>query len=1035
MKKISAIFLSSILLLGSISAQNFNHKPDLSKYKVNAEKLSSDSLKILAVMVEFGKDRDTQTFGNGKFGTIYSKDYGNDILDPLPHNQQYFNDHLTFVKNYFEKVSSGNLTVLFNVLPDIYTVSKTMRNYSPSSEATVFNELGDFSEEVWNLVDAQNPGFNFANYNMFVIFHAGVSRGLVTPGSIGLERDIPSIYLSLNSLKKIYGDTFDGISVSNGSFKITNTAIMPETDSREIDGITGKTLIQLTTNGLLCTTVGNFLGVPDLVVTQTGKSAIGRFGLMDPQGFYAYEGIFPPEPSPWVKVFLGWETPVTINLQDVHLVLNAQRAPPGRGRDTTLIKVPLNADEYYLIENRSRDARKDGAIITYKVGGQTFTKTFPYDVDGFRFFNVDTIKGVVTDIDEPDWAVPGLDRNDVDGVFKDVGIVIWHIDQKVIDENLTANRVNADINHRGIFIEEADGIFDIGNDFQNILTGSVETREAFKADTWYKDNPSELYKNIFDADSKPATITNSGANTFISFSNFSAPDTKMSFDLKFGGEVIKPLMSLELPSFSPLWFTYATTNAGEYFLTQDKSTSIVSEIDSLGKRKGIFHSFSNTKPAVVTRDSSYYLLGAYGSMISILARHSTNNFLAQQILTDTISTSLSVSEISADMIKFYFGTVTGKVLKYSFQISTQSFQKLSEVQAFAQNEPVKNIALDSDNYFAISKTSYNDFNGNKIEFFNGSEIDDSLSQINLTQASSGEYIAIISFDKKFVTPANEAPDVINKGFYIVQSGTLRKTIEIDNNGKTSMFSLANIKNTGDNFIVSFANGKLNAANIQGNSADYFPIDLNGMNAATASLSADLNVDGSMDLIQITDNGELFAFSGSNGQLLDEFPFSAGSGISLSPLLFVQNGKTAIAVFTNGGTLSTWNISEFNSETNWTTANGNLLNTSFVPKAKSINKITDFFPESRAYNWPNPVYGNATQIRFYVAENSKVNVKIFDLGGDLVAELSANATGGFDNEITWNVSNIQSGVYLARLEVTANAGGQSSSKNIKIVVIK
>ncbi|MCK7524867.1 MAG: hypothetical protein MZV64_48305 [Ignavibacteriales bacterium] len=45
--------------------------------------LADDTVKILAVMVNFQEDRDGATFGNGKFGSIYSQNYGNDILDPL----------------------------------------------------------------------------------------------------------------------------------------------------------------------------------------------------------------------------------------------------------------------------------------------------------------------------------------------------------------------------------------------------------------------------------------------------------------------------------------------------------------------------------------------------------------------------------------------------------------------------------------------------------------------------------------------------------------------------------------------------------------------------------------------------------------------------------------------------------------------------------------------------------------------------------------------------------------------------------------
>ena len=79
-------------------------------------------------MISFPEDKDAATFGNGKFGTIYSQDYGMKILVPLPHNKQYFESHLFFVKNYFDKISKGKLNISYTVLPDTFSVSKTMRN-------------------------------------------------------------------------------------------------------------------------------------------------------------------------------------------------------------------------------------------------------------------------------------------------------------------------------------------------------------------------------------------------------------------------------------------------------------------------------------------------------------------------------------------------------------------------------------------------------------------------------------------------------------------------------------------------------------------------------------------------------------------------------------------------------------------------------------------------------------------------------------------------------------------------------------------
>ncbi|MCB0744765.1 MAG: T9SS type A sorting domain-containing protein, partial [Ignavibacteriae bacterium] len=111
-----------------------------------------------------------------------------------------------------------------------------------------------------------------------------------------------------------------------------------------------------------------------------------------------------------------------------------------------------------------------------------------------------------------------------------------------------------------------------------------------------------------------------------------------------------------------------------------------------------------------------------------------------------------------------------------------------------------------------------------------------------------------------------------------------------------------------------------------------------------------------------------------------------------------------------------------------------FNSSSLGSAESKNFVSTFFPKNKTYNWPNPVYGNETFIRTYVAEDSKVEVKVFDLAGDLVDAFIFNAIGGLDSEVLWNVSKIQSGAYFAHLEVTSSSG-KTDSKIIKIAIVK
>src|SRR3989339_1586921 len=392
LKKIIAVFIVTTGL-GSISAQTFIGKLNpFPNYKPSSL-IANDTIKILGIMVDFQEDKDGATFGDGKFGSIYGSEYGNTIIDPLPHNKAYFEAHLEFVKNYFSKVSGDKTTIEYSVLPGIISVSQAMRNYSPEPNSDDFISVANFSKEAWGIADANYPDIDFSSYDVFIIFHAGVGRDVSLPGSLGNERDLPSVYLGDETLRNILNNDLSGLPVNrNGKY---NSMIIPETESREVESLGGTVLFQLSINGLLVASVASHLGLPDLFDTETGLSAIGRFGLMDGQSIFAYNGIFPPEPSAWEKIYLGWENPVTVTPGNFDLTLTAQAI--SSLTDTTIIKVPINSSEYFLIENRIRDASLDGAKVTYILNGQASTKIFPKDTAGFQSFAVDSIDGVVLD--------------------------------------------------------------------------------------------------------------------------------------------------------------------------------------------------------------------------------------------------------------------------------------------------------------------------------------------------------------------------------------------------------------------------------------------------------------------------------------------------------------------------------------------------------------------------------------------------------------------------------------------------------------
>ncbi len=998
--------------LGSITAQSFVGKLNQNPTHNYKRFTSNDTLRILAVMSDFQEDVDDATFGNGKFESIYSQDYGSSILDPIPHDKTYFENHLKFVENYYAKVSDGKLNISYTVLDDIVTVSKTMRNYTPPlDDLNDHTPLGEYADEVWQLADQQNPNFDFSQYDLFFILHAGVGKDISLSTSLGNDRDLPSVYLSQKSLQNIFGSDFDGFPVNGGSFNITNSAILPETESREIEGFDGITLLELTTNGLIAATVGSYLGLPDLYNTETGRSAIGRFGLMDGQSFFVYQGIYPPEPSAWEKIFLGWVTPTEVSIEDAKLnLVNKYVADVG---DTSLIKIPINATEYYLVENRKRDALNDGSSITYISNGLTFTETFYRDHENYIYYNVDTLKGVIVDVDEYDWALPGGDRNSTIETFEDLGLIIWHIDERIIEDNYESNTINNDRYERGVAIVEADGIRDIGETFQTIF-GETVVGEGTKEDTWYKNNPAEYYENKFSDDTKPKAETNSGSNSLITLTNFSEISNRMSFSFSYGSDNIDLIMNknIYVPDIYEVKWLSSIDN-GEKTYNYITTTNGISRIDFDNEDRFSRNIMTRYKPLIIGQNGYEIVVISDSNILEFYFVYSDNSVRKQLILNEQPSASPVLFSQTNDEIEFLIGTNNGAIRKYKIDIEPQTITLIESNKIF--NSTVTQIAITDNGYNAISSSFYWSSNLSP----NDSPIYIGEKAFQLINTNTGlEEIAIVQIENS-----------------LIQISSLNEIVEITKTDSVVPFALADLKNNGSNYIVRSNGSGIKAINFIDVEADNFPFqDEFNSTFYSSPLAVDLNDDKVADIISFTTNGKIIAVDGITGKMIDGFPISCGGKLASIPVVYSQNDRTSLSVITEENRLISWNISQFDGKKFWTEENGNASNTSSVGAASSSEAITDYFPQSLAYNWPNPVYDGVTNIRYFVSEDSKAEVTIFDLAGDLVAKLSGDGIGGFDNEIVWNVNDIQSGVYFAHLEVTSNSG-KTDTKIIKIAIIK
>jgi len=548
------------------------------------------------------------------------------------------------------------------------------------------------------------------------------------------------------------------------------------------------------------------------------------------------------------------------------------------------------------------------------------------------------------------------------------------------------------------------------------VLGDVVIAEGDEYDFWYSGNTSELYQNKFGTNTKPNTNSNSGANSLITVSDFSTVSNVMSFDLNFGNNNID-FLGMKAVKFP-------TTNSINLSTIKifPNENQLAAGVDSFGKLYWIndstysdpnFDNFSKNNLMLYSNGNINCVVGSYQKNLNVVY-NSSNGYNLASISIDTEFTTPSVLISATDSeIEFLVGLKDGSVNKYSINLANQSDPILLE----SNNEltaPVSHICVLGSEILVSGN--------NQIKFLKNDAISlsNNIKKVVLTNSKYSDNIAVI------LTKDNS--------IYSFTKSDSEAKLLYQGSSNIEAISLADIKNDGDNYILFNSGSFIDAINLNGSFADKFPFSLNNSKLLKSSpLAADLNNDGLMDLISTTDDGIVYAVSGKTGEIIDGFPLSSGGIYNGIQSISKKGDKLLISSVTDNNLLYNWSISN-TGKIGWGNSFADIYNKSSASAASNSNFISTFFPKTRSYNWPNPVYGNETNFRTYVSEDSKVDVKIFDLAGDLVDSFTFNATGGLDTEYKWDVSNIQSGAYLAHLEVTSTTG-KKDSKIIKVAVIK
>jgi len=1005
-----------------------------------------ETLKILGIRVEFQKENpdDPKTTGNGLFDMRSQEKFLQDeghAIDPSPHDTLYFKKHSEALNNYWWTVSKDKLAIKGEIYPKsetlAYRLPHPMSYYGApdSSLSGKVEMLRRFFHDSFNLVDSLSRygdssiykiDFQNKKYDSFVIFHAGADQqgdlgALVAP----TPGDLFTGFIVLGDTIFVEGDV------------ITEGLIMPETESQD-NRVTAL-------NAVFAHEFGHQLGLVDLYNTQTFMTQVGDFSLMDNNfgdvgvdvGYGIYvSGVLPEYPDGWSKAFLGFITPEEIEDQDSIKLFASEMLRD----DLQTIKVSINSEEYFLIENRQVDL--DGDHMS-GLRADSATNVILGPVDGNKNYNR-----------EYDWLLPGS------------GILIWHVDEGVayLDydgdgvNNFWDNDLQLDKDRRFLTVVEADGIIDFGGDYY--------TGYGRKEDLFYKGNNTALTPYTF-----PSSKSQSKSNTHIWITNIGHSDTVMSLDIsrdwrQFGfpqkiipqtdisslvyGDVNKD-GNTEIFASSDR-FIYAWGPAGtklipnsdvvQIFELNGDTTylplAICAESDSAffgPPSLGDLNGDGTLEVVAATVDGRIYAWHPYDlnkdGRADIL-----NGFPVH--LGERISMFPVIANFDADTSdrEIFVGGENGKAMVISYQGSVKyerNYQK-----------PLVGLAMGDTLGLFFLLTEDEDTGYVRRENFVNPQMPPpimaEISTINNSSPVSGDInrdgnleVMMIGGDGK-VYAWNSYLNLLS-GF----------PVETNMNMVRANPVLGDLDEDGHLDIVVAYQDRIFAYNFNGTPVNNFPITVSHpggpidlINSSPVLGDVDGDGDGYPDIIVGTKNNQILAYN-KDGKMVDGFPLPVGGAVTSSPILLNldKDVNAELLVVSDDGFIYAWDLpGEYKLKTSpWTQFGYDCGHTNHFPK-KNLPPMPplagELLPKNLAYNYPNPAK-DQTKIRYYLKENAEVNIKIYDLSGMLVDEFPGPGEGRTDNERFWDCSKFASGVYLCRVEA------KSSSENkvvfFKIAVVK
>lgn len=953
-----------------------------------------------------------------------------DFPDYIAHDDAYFHRLMFHLDSYYSDASHGNYEIitdndsLYQFYPEIITLPKTMAYYGEEGKNRDLIEKK--VEIIVDLIDLIDPYLDFSNYDSFILFHAGAGQ----EGNPDNTELIQSTFLSRKSFQAGLdpeNDDFPGILTDDETY-FKEITILPESENKA-NLEEGSPILGML--GVFAQAFGYQLGLPTLYDNNTSNGlsfGIGSFGVMG-YGLWNAAGYVPPLPCAWSRYYMGWETNNIYNVTTTEENLEIAYPSASTENIPTLYKIDISQKEYFLLENRQQNPDKSffvntsgDTLVTFSfeiVDDQEYYEPgHPYAGQPEFSFMKNTYKGC-----EWDFYLPGFGYGDApenDGS----GILIWHIDENIIETNFLqgyeTNSVNADGTHKGIDLEEADGIQHLDGPYNPWYLGSPD-------DSYREGNNTYFGKMYTDSGalSLPTSESYYGGSQ-MEISDISISDTLMTFSVDFQwfldsgyiGENIYNAAVIDLDSDGEEEIFYPMPN-GEVYLWKNfnLAPNFPITLDSIPYYYA-FDDETNTFIVPTFNATSNLTRIMFIGLNSIESHFFLNKTWAANPIVNPDADSpyrvilpLNADDNSIEIILLDSDYAVINSIQYDNETIISNLILKNEILSLftsdtESNTVVREIDLnDLDNQVQLN---YLDISAESILSVHKANLDsDNPDEFVITTSDSLIYVYNHLFESM-------------EGFPFKTDSAIKSLpsfADIDGNGLLDI-----LLGEENQFTVIEQMGNFNKPEETIESPD-------SLNISAGCIAINLDNDTDLEVIGNISRNRLVGWKNINNndfQIIRGFSFTSSELSRNFPILYNGSAGSKIYIAADNGTIF---HQEWPSmlESNWSHEYGNLQRTASYLASKPTNNFDtdELFIEKNTYLFPNPlntvfnssVFNGTNRemtitLKVMTSRDVNVNVKIFDIAGNLIKNNDIYCLAYIQSSLFIDAAKLSSGIYFA-----------------------